>query len=187
LLYERFIDNLAAGRINSDVLAPAYRLQRELNEQDWLFFHKRFQLYQCHTHNHAILPERFCSLSVCIPGVQRAYLSIDGGYWPCERVSESEYMKIGDVENGLDIPKIRRLLSDWVDFTKEQCRYCWCLHTCKLGCWSNISDGEKPTGLVKKTACQGYRLRAHKMLVDYCSVLEKNPHALDYMENITLS
>ncbi len=186
-LYERFTANLAAGRINSDVLAPIYRLQRELNEQDWLFFHKRFQLYQCHIHNHTILPERFCSLSTCIPGVQRAYLSIDGGYWPCERVSESEYMKIGDVENGLDISKIRRLLSDWVDFTKDQCRYCWCLHTCKLGCWSNISDGERPTGLLKKTACEWHRRLAHKMLVDYCTVLEKNPHALDYMEGITLS
>ncbi|MCX5635389.1 MAG: 4Fe-4S cluster-binding domain-containing protein [Planctomycetota bacterium] len=187
LLYKRFINNLAAGRINSDVSATAYRLQREMNEQDWLFFHKRFQIYQCHIHNHTILPERFCSLSTCVPGTQRTYLSIDGDYWPCERVPESEYMKIGDVENGLDIAKIKQLLSDWVDFTKDQCRYCWCLHTCKLGCWSNISDGEKPTGLLKKTACQGHRFRAHKLLVDYCTVLEKNPHALDYMENIMLS
>jgi uncharacterized protein len=186
-LYERFIDNLAAGRINSDVSAPAYRLQREMNEQDWFFFHRRFRYYRCYNHNKPGFPERFCTLSVCIPGVHRTYLSIDGGYWPCERVSESEYMKIGDVESGLDVPKIRRLLGDWVDFTKDQCRYCWCLHTCQVGCWSNISDGERPTEVLKKTACEGHRLRAHKMLVDYCTVLEKNPHALDYMENITIS
>jgi uncharacterized protein len=186
-LYERFIDNLAAGRINSDVSASVYRLQRSIYEQDWIFFHKRFQIYQCHVHNHTDFPERFCTLSTCVPGVQRAYLSVDGSYWSCERVPESEYMKIGDVERGFDIPKIRRILSDWVDLTKEQCRFCWCLHTCKVGCWSGLCDGERPTELLKKNACEGHRLRAHKMLVDYCSVLEKNPHALDYIADITLS
>ncbi len=186
-LHEKFVDNLAAGRINFDVSASVYRLQRSIYEQNWIFFHKRFQIYQCHIHNHTNFPERFCSLSTCVPGVHRSYLSVDGSYWSCERVPESEYMKIGDVERGFDIPKIRRILSDWVELTKNQCRYCWCLHTCKVGCWSDVCDGEKPTELLKKKACKGYRRLAHEMLVDYCTVLEKNPHALDYMADITLS
>ena len=113
-------------------------------------------------------------------------MTIDGDYLPCERVPESEHLRIGNIEDGFDLVKIRQLLAHWVDFNKDQCRHCWCLHTCQAGCWSNVTDGSKTTGDHKKAACAQYRKDTHKLLVDYCSVLENNPNALDYMKDITI-
>ncbi len=113
-------------------------------------------------------------------------MDINGNYWPCERVPQSEYLKIGNVKEGLNIPKIRRLLDEWVELTKEECHNCWCLHNCKVGCFSNTSDGEKPTQESKLRECAKHRINRHNFLTNYCKVLEQDPTNLDYIEKITV-
>ena len=183
-LYEKFLNNMVTGEVNHDTFNPAYRLQRSLFEQQWVLFHKRFELYSSGL---SCLPDKFCILSTCIPGVRRIFVSVDGDYLVCERVPENDYYKIGSVDDGFDVAKIWRLLNEWVELTREECKYCWCLRTCKVGCWSNISDGEKPTAILKSQACEAHRRGMHGFLIDYCSVLERNPRALDYMKDITVS
>ena len=184
-MYSTFVDNLTSGKISNDPSAPVYRLQKALYEQDWLMFHKRFEMFGFQ-HGRRCLPEKYCGLSTCFPGVRRTFVSVDGDYWPCERVPESSYFKIGNVEKGFDASRITQLLEEWVGFTKDQCRFCWCLRTCQIGCWSNVSDGTKTTALLKTEACEEHRKKMHKMIVEYCGVLEKNPHALDYMKDIEI-
>jgi uncharacterized protein len=150
-------------------------------------FHKRYQRYGCSVHHRRRFLDRFCSLSTCLCGGRRLYVSVDGTYWPCERVCESEYLKIGDVWTGVEAHKVHQLLGDWTNLNNRECQYCWCLPTCQVGCWQNVSDGTRPTVLLKKQACAGHRREKHELLVRYCSILEENPHAFDFTKNIELS
>ena len=182
-MYRKFLDNLETGKINSEPAAQKFVMQKTLFQENWLKFHKRFSRYDCSNR----FPKKYCLLSTCIPGVRRTFVSVDGNYWPCERVSESDYLRIGSIYEGLNAAKIRQLLLDWVELNKSECSNCFCLHTCQIGCWSNSCDGQRPTEELKRKACEQHRRDTHNLLVDYCSVLEKNPHALDYMKDITLS
>jgi uncharacterized protein len=187
LLYRQFLNNLVSGKINQDPSAPEFRLQRAMFEQDWTKLHKRFKIYNVPEIGKPFIGEKFCTLSTCLPGQRRAFLDVDGNYYICERIPESPYLKIGDVNQGIDVAKIRQLLAEWVDLTKQYCSSCWCLPICGVGCWSTVCDGEKPTEGLKKQACARHIDKMHRLLVDYCSVLETNPHALDYIKDITIT
>jgi uncharacterized protein len=186
-LYRQFLNNLVTGRINQNPADPEFRLQRAMFEQDWTKLHKRFKIYNVPQIGKPVIGEKFCTLSTCIPGERRAFLDVDGNYYICERVPQSPYLKIGDVNQGIDVAKIRQLLAEWVDLTREHCGICWCLPVCGAGCWSNICDGERPTESLKRQACARHIDKMHRLLVDYCSVLETNPHALDYIKDITIT
>lgn len=185
-LYTDFVNNLATGKINKDFTNPKFLLQRAIFEEDWVKFHKRPKPSYLAENGRAFIPEKFCSLSTCTPGVRRTFVSVSGDYYICERVPETDYFKVGDVEQGFDIPRIRQLLEEWVDLSKEHCRFCWCLPVCQVGCWSNVCEGTKPTVPLKRNACVQHLARMRQLLVDYCSVLENNPHALDYIDNISI-
>jgi uncharacterized protein len=186
-VYEKYLDNLQSGRITSHTLADkAYRFQRRFFELPFVEFHKRYERYGCPEHGRQCRLDRFHSPSTCLPGERRLHVDVDGNYWPCERVCESEYLKIGNVRQGVDACKVHQLLRDWTDLNKEECRYCWCLSTCQVGCWQDVCDGSKPTLALKRKACAAHRQQMHRLLIDYCSVLEKNPHAFDFTMRIRI-
>ena len=86
----------------------------------------------------------------CIPGVRRLFVSVDGKFYPCERVSEtSEIMNIGDLKNGINIQKCKTIMNIG-KITEEECKVCWALFFCKM-C---IAEIEKNGETSKKTKCQ---------------------------------
>jgi radical SAM protein with 4Fe4S-binding SPASM domain len=187
-LRREFMENLRTGVMNQEGTDTKYRIQRLLFERDLLFLHRRHELYAvCEQCGHVGLPEKYFASSSCVMGTRRTFVNTDGELWPCERIRQTPFLKIGDLENGLNIPTIRQILAGWVDLTKEECQDCWCLHGCQVGCLASLSLGEKPTREEKLAACERYRRKSHEKLVEYCSLLEENPHALDYMEGITIS
>jgi uncharacterized protein len=188
LIHRKYLDHLAQGKLTgSDLNKVEYCCERALLEMPYVRFHKRYNRYGCSIHNRRRFPKHFCPLSTCLCGGRRLYVSVDGRYWPCERVCESDYLKIGDVWNGVDARRVHQLLNDWANLNKEECQYCWCLRTCQVGCWQNVSDGSRPTTRLKKQACARHRQQMHRLLIRYCSVLEENPHAFDFTKNITIS
>ena len=53
----------------------------------------------------------------CIPGVQKLFVTVEGKFYPCERVSEIyDTTNIGNIDTGLDIDKIKAL-SNIQDYT----------------------------------------------------------------------
>ena len=82
----------------------------------------------------------------CMPGVMRFFVRVDGALFPCERVSEElDFFKIGTLEDGLDIDKMRRLLNIG-KLTENECKKCWGLRHCML-CASQIEfDGSLSRG-----------------------------------------
>lgn len=68
----------------------------------------------------------------CMPGVSRLLLDVDGNFYPCERVSEeSEIMKIGNVDDGIDMEKARYLLNVG-RITEQECIGCYASNLCKI-------------------------------------------------------
>ncbi len=68
----------------------------------------------------------------CVPGIRKLFVTTDGHFLPCEKVSEeSNCMIIGDVENGFDYANIYRLLNIG-KLTETECLSCICIRHCSI-------------------------------------------------------
>lgn len=48
----------------------------------------------------------------CLPGIQRFFVTVDGKFFPCERVDEeSSELCIGDLKNGFDLENAKKILN----------------------------------------------------------------------------
>lgn len=92
----------------------------------------------------------------CMPGVLRMLVDINGNFLPCERVSEvSDPMLIGNIEDGVDLEKVRNLLNIGA-LTSDICRNCWAFMHCKL-CCKHADTGDQLSGEEKSKHCNGVR------------------------------
>ena len=61
----------------------------------------------------------------CIPGARKLFVSVDGVFFPCEKVVENPKSRsIGKLDHGLEVERMKRLLN-LGDLTKEECKECW--------------------------------------------------------------
>lgn len=178
-LESNFLNNLKSGKMN--VNTREYQIQRSLFELFYLQIHKRSYGFAKHRHFSDIYPLK---LSTCIPGVRRTFVTCDGDYYPCERIPACEELKIGDAYNGMNNEKSYALYQRFFDCNKNQCKYCWCIRMCHIGCFQNVREQYAVTTKAKQDACEGHRSITSKLLANYCDVLEKNPNAFDYMKKI---
>jgi uncharacterized protein len=117
------------------------------------------------------LPEKAHHSGPCIPGVSRLFMNIEGNFFPCERVSEiSEVMKIGHIDRGFDIDRIRPLLNIG-QLTEKNCRNCWAFRYCEL-CAASADVLTDLSGEQKITYCGMIRGMAEETLKDYCALKE---------------
>ncbi|TQQ84042.1 Cys-rich peptide radical SAM maturase CcpM [Peptacetobacter hominis] len=85
------------------------------------------------------LPKKSHHSGVCIPGVQKLFMNVNGDFFPCERVNElSDFSKIGSIKNGLDYNKIEYMMNI-ENITKEECHNCWAYNHCTI-CLSGLED-----------------------------------------------
>lgn len=64
------------------------------------------------------------------PGIQRFFVTVDGKFFPCERVDEeSSELCIGDLKNGFDLENAKKILNV-AKITEKECRECWCYKMC---------------------------------------------------------
>lgn len=117
------------------------------------------------------LPEKAHHSGPCIPGAKRLFMSVDGIFYPCERVSElSDVMKIGSLENGIDVEKARTVLNVG-KISEEQCKNCWAFKYCNL-CGAAADDLHKLSYDVLKQRCVGVRESVEAEFMDYCALRE---------------
>ena len=89
----------------------------------------------------------------CIPGAQRLFVNVDGGLYPCERVSEtSEAMKIGNLNDGFDIDKAQKLLNIG-QLTEDDCKNCWAIRHC-YACAKHCDNNGHLCADVKLSHCE---------------------------------
>lgn len=68
----------------------------------------------------------------CIPGSRRLFITVDGEFYPCERVLESSSsMNIGNLNEGINIEKAKRIMNIG-ELTNQKCIKCWALTQCSM-------------------------------------------------------
>jgi uncharacterized protein len=174
-----FHAGLKSGRLGQERDLKSRWAQVSLFEKPFLLFHKRRYLSPH-------LPEEMRLLATCIPGERRTFVNSDGDYFACERVVECPDGKIGDVNKGLGVDKVMAILQRWNQAAGDQCRFCWCLPTCDVGCFATVSEDGGIAPESRRQACAICRANAHQLLMDYCGILEANPKAFDYTAEISL-
>ena len=107
----------------------------------------------------------------CIPGQKRLFVTVDGAFFPCERVSElCEDLKIGNVDVGFDLEKSVRAMN-LATLTAEQCKNCWASQFCSLCAIRCEKDG-KLCGEARLKECAGQRSLAEVSIGSFILSLE---------------
>ena len=89
----------------------------------------------------------------CIPGGQRLFVSVNGDFYPCERVSEtSEAMKIGNLNDGFDISKAQKVLNVG-QLTEDDCKNCWAIRHCQI-CAKHCDNNGTLCADIKLSQCE---------------------------------
>ena len=172
-LYQEFIQGLKSGLLKDEHGCRSRWVQTSTFQKPFVLFHKRGYLSPH-------LPEKMVFLNTCVPGARKTFVNANGDYFACERVVESQEGIIGNVGEGVDVARVVALLDRWNRAGGDQCRYCWCLPTCQVGCFATVGEDGTVTQEAKRRACAVCRHRTHQLLMEYCSILEENPKAFDY-------
>ncbi|AUM96123.1 TPA: Cys-rich peptide radical SAM maturase CcpM [Clostridium botulinum] len=107
----------------------------------------------------------------CIPGVTRLFVTVDGKFFPCEKVNEkSKVMQIGNISDGFDIEKIRNLMNVG-KLTENKCKKCWAFRYCFL-CSAFADDNTKLSKEKKTSRCTEVRASVDNMFKTYCTLKE---------------
>lgn len=107
----------------------------------------------------------------CIAGSQRLFVTVDGDFYPCERVNEQyEVFRIGNLEEGFDQDKVVNLLNVG-KITEDECRNCWAISFCgtcagDCGMEDHLDRGQK------LSKCNEARLRTQRYFREYCILRE---------------
>jgi uncharacterized protein len=119
---------------------------------------------------------------ICLPGARRVFVSVDGGYYPCERVLGEDF-RIGDVENGVQPERVKRLVEDYMRLSAPDCFNCWAVRLCRM-CFSMARKGGNMDRDRKRTQCDAERGNMHQALVTYMKIVEKNPNSFDFVKDM---
>ena len=107
----------------------------------------------------------------CIPGGKRLFINAFGEMFPCERVAEqSEVMKIGNLDSGFDMDKVRNLLNVG-KVTEEECKNCWAINYCSL-CCQKADGGNHLSKTIKLPYCKISKENAYYDIAEICVLRE---------------
>lgn len=106
----------------------------------------------------------------CIPGSKKLLVTVEGDFYPCEKVPEAPSIAIGNIVTGFDYKKVHEILNVGC-MSKEQCNSCWALTNCSICVNQCIHEGEYSLSC-KLQACEDSRANAEHMLMEMCLLKE---------------
>lgn len=113
------------------------------------------------------LPRKAHHGGPCVPGALRTFVTADGYFYPCERVSEtSELTGIGSVFTGYDQKKIEDIINIGRE-SAAQCRECWAFRYCGI-CIRAVDGGTTISKESQVEHCRQTRSYVESMFKDYC-------------------
>ena len=102
----------------------------------------------------------------CLPGIQRFFVTVDGKFFPCERVDEeSSELCIGDLKNGFDLENAKKILNV-AKITEKECRECWCYKMCSQ-CVAKAGENGKIEAANRLKWCKQSRENAEEYIKNY--------------------
>lgn len=112
------------------------------------------------------LPHTMSPGGPCIAGEHRLFVSCDGDFFPCEKVSElSKPMRIGSLREGPDLDHILGLVNV-AELTAGECRECWAFRLCS-SCARFADELESLSGEKRLRGCSAQKGRAASNLRSY--------------------
>lgn len=114
------------------------------------------------------LPDKYHRGGPCLP-IMRLFVSADGNFYPCERVSEaSKVTRIGDVNSGIDYESTERLLNI-ERVTSDMCHNCWAYQYCQICVGAADNLNEISPELIHKR-CPRVKRQVEETFKDYCVI-----------------
>ncbi|MBU0971315.1 MAG: radical SAM protein [Proteobacteria bacterium] len=120
---------------------------------------------------------------ICEPGIRRLYVTCDGRFTICEKANNT--LEIGNLEEGIDSEKVFGILTGFIRNLDRQCTRCFANRLCSVCFASDFSSKDFYPGDLE-SECARIREDLNTNLIAYCQVLESNPRAFDFMQDITL-
>lgn len=107
----------------------------------------------------------------CTPGRKRIFMTVDGDFYPCERVSEnSRVMKLGNLYSGFDVEKVKNIINV-AKITDEECRNCWAFSYCNQ-CAAYADDLKQLSKNKRLEHCKTTLNSVESMFMNYCMLRE---------------
>lgn len=169
--YQQFLEILGyLGIIDKNRVSPLCAAKMALLDINRELFRKKYQS----------LSECGCPSGPCVPGRKKVFVNTEGVLYPCEKVSEvSDNMKIGTLETGFDIEKIKKMINI-SRLTENQCKNCWAYRFCK-SCIKGMEKGEDFWKIRKQSECANMLRIVENEMREYLLV---NEYKQRYMEEI---
>lgn len=113
----------------------------------------------------------------CIPGQRRIYVTVDGEFKVCEKVSNAPFL--GNYQKGYDFDKIYKMyMEDYADYFGQICDQCWARPMCSI-CYERTMDENGVISGIEKKVCEGSRRIIKDMFVNYYRFFEKDRTLLE--------
>ncbi len=100
--------------------------------------------------------QRENGLFLCGAGNWIVSFGIDGYIYPCNRLVGHEKFRIGDLENGIDKEKVKKIFVDFLEASKN-CNSCWAVARCKGRCFYERINKQDEMKEVPEELCEIYR------------------------------
>lgn len=170
---EKFRDSCILGRISDKLNHPEVSFVFNLFDEAITKLHKR--------NNRPIRLDMPSNHGLCIPGGFKLFVGADGSLFPCEKLEGYSGMRIGHIDQGIDINSVKILFDDFIKL-KWQCEDCWILRFCPCCFVHPLSEG-KFNNKKLELMCNIWRNHYHRMIETYCSILELNENAFECVDN----
>lgn len=117
------------------------------------------------------LPKKWHHGGPCIPGERSLFLNVDGNFYPCERVCENaQITKIGNIEEGIDIEKAKKILNI-EKCTEKECKQCWAYQYCNFCIrYAETDEDNLRKNILER--CSDMRKTVERIFKDYCVMRE---------------
>lgn len=118
---------------------------------------------------------------ICVPGVRRLFVDVAGKLYPCEKVGQA--FCIGHVDTGIEYSKVRSLLEQYINGSIQDCTNCWAVRLCGI-CLAQARRSRDLDFERKRENCSAERSNLHNSLALYAEIMERNPKAFDFVEDM---
>lgn len=169
--YDREFKEIQKEYIDRKVAGTGDRFLDSLFDANLLEIHRRLQFP---------LPDIVFPNGICLPGLKRIFVDVDGGIHMCEKINPG--FAIGTIRDGFDFDAIFRHIHRYIE-TANHCDGCWAVRFCSE-CFLSSIKGDAFSKERKEKNCM---LRREKLLADfrtYTRLMQKAPASLD---NVTVT
>lgn len=182
-------DTILTSELDIDFHIPSFRKQYKClteeyiddiisNKKPSLFKKALFEKGIMKIHNRIMSPPLATKHAGACELGERIFCSSEKILYPCEK-SGGRFFRIGDINEGILLDKIREIEKTWVDLIKDDCRQCFASRMCSLCYVHAIKEHEFNIDRMRMN-CEAERKDLKHFLYMYVSIMEENPASLNF-------